>query len=239
MRIGLISDIHGNLVALDTVLVEIYRAGVDQIICLGDLAVMGPQPGDVIDRIRSRGINTILGNTDAWLVPDLEIPVEPPTSEPAVALTKWTAGHLSDDQINFLRQLPIRINIAPAPGISCIHATPDSLDDITHASAPIGGGESAHLWCCGHTHIQAMWRAEQHIWVNPGSVGLPGIGPDAPGLPRNRNVNWAEFAIVDVGADGRTEVSLRRIPLDMESVLQAAETARMPHQDWWRALWVT
>jgi predicted phosphodiesterase len=238
MRYGLISDIHGNLIALDTVMGEIFGAGVDRIICLGDLAVMGPQPAEVIDRIRSLRIISILGNTDAWLVPEINVPVEPPTTQAAIDLTRWTAERLSAEHLDYLRTRLTSISIESLPGMSCIHATPNSLDDITHASAPIRGGESAHLWFCGHTHIQAMWRAEQHIWVNPGSVGLPGIGPDAPVLPRNRNVNWAEFAIVDVDA-GRTEVSLRRIPLDLERVLEAAETARMPHQDWWRALWAT
>jgi predicted phosphodiesterase len=238
MRYGLISDIHGNLVALDAVLAEIDTAGVDQVICLGDLAVMGPQPAEVIDRIRSRGVEAILGNTDAWLLPESTLPVEPPTSGPAIDLTAWTAEHLTAEQFDFLRNLPVDIAIANPTGISCVHATPNSLDDITHPSAPLGGGESSRVWFCGHTHIQAMWRTDQHRWINPGSVGLPGIGPDAPGLPRNRGVSWAEIAIVDVGRD-RTDVSLRRVPLDMDRVLGAAETARMPHQDWWRSLWTT
>ena len=104
----------------------------------------------------------------------------------------------------------------------CFHATPDSLDDITHAGKPARVGEwSGNAWmACGHTHIQAMWRVGDQIWLNPGSVGLPGIGPGASGLPVNRDVSWAEYAVVEVGRYGTT-VTLRRIELDIEAMWSA------------------
>ncbi len=68
MRIGLISDIHGNLLALEVVLQELAQEQVDQIICLGDVGALGPQPRQVIERLRYLHCPVILGNTDAWLL---------------------------------------------------------------------------------------------------------------------------------------------------------------------------
>ena len=59
MKLAIISDVHGNLIALDTVLAELEADRVDQILCLGDLAVLGPQPNEVIARIREREITTV------------------------------------------------------------------------------------------------------------------------------------------------------------------------------------
>src|SRR5687768_18537155 len=68
MRIAIISDIHGNCVALDAVLNDINRTDVDQIICLGDAVQGGPQPAAVAARLRELGCPVVLGNADAWLL---------------------------------------------------------------------------------------------------------------------------------------------------------------------------
>jgi len=240
MRIALIADIHGNLVALDAVLAELDRAGVDQILCLGDLAVLGPQPGEVIDRIRGRGIRTVCGNTDAWLVPDHPLPADQPDTDVSVELTSWTVSRLNATQLEYLRNLALTISLPvdESRSLLCFHATPHSLDDITHAGAPAGAGEwTESQWMgCGHTHIQAIWRVDQQIWINPGSVGLPGVGPGASGLPLNRDVSWAEFAVFDSG-EGRTAMTLYRVELDLEEMRAAVQATDMPHQDWWRNCW--
>jgi predicted phosphodiesterase len=240
MRIGLISDIHGNLVALDAVLAELDLAAVDQIICLGDLAVLGPEPAGVINRIGERGIATVRGNVDDWLAPSEGTAAEPPESAQSIDLTAWTRGQLEPSQIDVLRRLPMTIGL-PIDGdrsLLCFHALPDSVDDITHADKPAQVGEWAShtMMACGHTHIQSMWRVGDQIWLNPGSVGLPGVGPGTPDLPRNRDVTWTEFAIVEINRH-ETSVDLRRLELDIGAVWAAARATDMPHQDWWLNLW--
>jgi 3',5'-cyclic AMP phosphodiesterase CpdA len=64
MRVALIADIHGNALALDTVLAELSRDHVDQIVCLGDVVEGGPQPREILDRIRALGCPIVMGNTD-------------------------------------------------------------------------------------------------------------------------------------------------------------------------------
>src|SRR4051812_39023506 len=102
MRIGLIADIHGNLTALDTVLSDISRANVDQLVCLGDLAVLGPNPKGVIARLRAIDCPCVIGNTDAWLLPDPPYPAEPATTTPVADLTRWCADQLSTSEISYL-----------------------------------------------------------------------------------------------------------------------------------------
>ncbi len=68
MRIALISDIHANEVALGAVLDDIERTGVDRVVCLGDVATLGPRPESVLDRIRQMDCPCIMGNHDAFLL---------------------------------------------------------------------------------------------------------------------------------------------------------------------------
>lgn len=239
MRIGLIADIHGNLTALDIVLSQLDAGQVDHVVCLGDLAVLGPQPNEVISRVRRRQIPTVCGNTDAWLVRDHPIPAKPPDSPETVALTEWAARQVDEVNRAFLAQLPLSCAMPLALGrdILCFHATPDSVDDIIAQRRPDGGGEQLRpVLAGGHTHIQEVRRLDDKIYINPGSVGLPGVGPDGPGIPVNRNVSWAEFAVIDDGM-GRTDISLRRIPLDINQMWLEVQRSGMPHADWWRSRW--
>src|SRR6266545_4455606 len=70
-QLALISDIHGNGVALDTVLADLARHDVEQIVCLGDVAAGGPQPNEVIARLRELGCQAVRGNADGWLLDGL------------------------------------------------------------------------------------------------------------------------------------------------------------------------
>ena len=65
MRIGLISDIHGNLFALEAVLAELARERLDDLVCLGDVAALGPEPVGVLARLRTAQCSVVMGNTDA------------------------------------------------------------------------------------------------------------------------------------------------------------------------------
>ena len=67
-KIAIISDIHGNLPALEAALAEIAAEGIERIICLGDVATLGPQPRAVIARLRALGCPVVMGNTDAILL---------------------------------------------------------------------------------------------------------------------------------------------------------------------------
>ncbi len=68
IRVAILSDIHGNCVALDKALDDLRRDAVVQMVCLGDAIQGGPQPAKVVDRLRELGCPAVMGNADAWLL---------------------------------------------------------------------------------------------------------------------------------------------------------------------------
>lgn len=84
-----------------------------------------------------------------------------------------------------------------------------------------------------HTHIQMMRRHEGVRVINTGSIGLPGIGAVTP---YNRDVRWAEYAVLD--ADGEyTAITFHRTPLDVAAMIRVAHASEMPESDWRASLW--
>lgn len=239
MRIGLIADIHGNHVALRRVLDELARESVDLILCAGDVAGLGPAPAACIRTLRDAGIATVRGNVDRWMVDG----IDPGTSTPVAALTTWAIDQLDAGEHAWLRSLPTTHRIdTPAGPLTLVHSTPND-DSVTVAA--VTTQHSLDAWFAdvpdgivvgGHTHVQLQRQTMRHLLLNPGSVGLPGTGPGTPDLPQHTSVRWAEYAVLDISTDHHS-ISFRRVPLDLPSVLAAAEAVAMPHLDWWRSRW--
>jgi predicted phosphodiesterase len=239
MRIGLIADIHGNLIALETVLAELAREPLDQLVCLGDVAALGPQPGEALARLRALGCPVVIGNTDAWLL-------APPSAIDGDrfdrAITQWTIAQLTDDDRAHIATFPSTIELALRDGqtLLCFHGSPRSYDDVIVPTTPddelremMGDNTQATILAGGHTHLQMLRRhGDAHI-VNVGSVGLAGVGAAAE---KNHHVRWAEYAVVDLDKD-RLDISLRRTPLDVEQMVAVARASGMPEVEWWAGLW--
>lgn len=245
MRIGLITDIHGNLVALEAVLSDMAERSVDRIVCLGDVAVLGPEPAGVVHRLREIGCLNVLGNTDAWLLgPNA---VEPSASDGEVgrALTAWTRDQLADDALTWLgASSPIlRVDLGAAGTMCCGHGSPRSHEEVISALTPdaelatMFDGSPCDVYAGGHTHIRLLRQTTDRLLLNPGSVGLAGVGPGTPGLPVNTSVRWADYAIVDTG-NGVIGIESRRVVLDVEHMVTVARRSGMPHVDWWAGRWV-
>ncbi|HEX9441554.1 MAG TPA: metallophosphoesterase, partial [Roseiflexaceae bacterium] len=96
MRIAIISDIHGNCFALDTVLGDLRRDAIDQVVCLGDAIQGGAQPAETVARLRDLGCPVVMGNADAWLLTGEETGAEAPASERLKAIREWSLAQLSD-----------------------------------------------------------------------------------------------------------------------------------------------
>jgi putative phosphoesterase len=232
-RLALISDIHGNGAALDAVLTDATGDRVDEIICLGDIAAGGPQPGEVVRRLRDVGCLAIRGNGESWLLDDLP----PGTSDETRRLAevvRWARDELTVADLGYLAALPTTLT-ADVGGLTlfCFHGSPrsdverllatTSDEELTEALA---NAPEARVLAGGHTHLQLLRSWGDRLLVNPGSVGLPlgSLLAARPPLPA-----WAEYAIIEV-AEGHTEVAFRRVSVNV-SVL-AARTAAMPHDSW-------
>jgi predicted phosphodiesterase len=245
MRAAIISDIHGNRVALETVLQDCERQKVDVIACLGDVAAIGPDPGGCIDLLARNEIVTIQGNVDAWLTD----PDHTGSSDPLLReMTAWTQTQLSAEQLIWLSDLAPGAIGELFPGRKQVlsHGSPRSCDDVVAPNTPDAQLEQmygAHksepgldLAFGGHTHIPMLRRWGEVTLINPGSVGLPGVGPGAPGLAVNVAPTWGEYAILESDVAGQQfEVRFRRIALPMDKMLLAA--SHMHGFDWWRSRW--
>lgn len=186
MRIAILSDIHGNAVALEAVLADVTRRGpFDQIIVAGDLVWSGPRPREVVDQLLALRAAIIRGNTDAFF--DATPGETPEGKEPsrfAIHLG-WMAEQLGPERIAYLRSLPFSHRVLPAPGqeLLVVHANPRDLDQPILSRAPDGTLDELLLedgrepsWRClafGHVHtpFQRVWRGR--LLVNVASVGLP------------------------------------------------------------------
>ena len=238
MRVGLIADIHGNLVALEMVLAELTEERIDRLVCLGDVAALGPRPAEVVARLRQLDCPTVLGNTDAWLLGDVA-----PDADNA-ALNDWAVARLNDADRRYLRACPMTWELAldAATTLLCCHGSPRSYDEVIAAGTSpaelvaLLDGRRPSLLAAGHTHRQLVRRDGELLFINPGSVGLPGVGPRHPLLELNRDVAWAEYAVLEAAA-GRLRVELRRVPLDLDRMFADARASGMPDPAWWIDRW--
>lgn len=235
MRIGLISDIHGNLLALRAVLADLESAGVEEIVCLGDLASLGPCPRRTLALLRERDIACVQGNHDAFLLePAL---AEQYNSQPMIAqATLWCRQRLGRDDLDFLAGLPasLQLPLGAAGGLLLFHGSPGSnQDDILAATPPedldaMLGGREAQVFAGGHTHIQMLRQHKGRLMVNPGSVGIPFLEYAQGGRPRI--LPHAEYAVISAGGGG-VAVSLRRLALDKAALRRQVEASDLPLRD--------
>jgi putative phosphoesterase len=239
MKIAAISDIHGNLGALDAVLADIGRRGVDLIVNLGDI-LSGPLlPRETADRLMALGFPTIRGNHERQLL--------------AVDLDgmgqsdRHAAETITMSQREWLAALPATLPVAD--DVFLCHATPVSdvecfLEDIRNGElipAPLAEIEERAKTCdaalifCGHTHIPRVSHLTTgQVIVNPGSVGIQAYEGHHP-IPHTVEVGspHARYAIAERGASGWI-VDLIAIPYDWDTAARIAEGNGRP--EWARAL---
>jgi predicted phosphodiesterase len=242
MRIAIIADIHGNLVAFNTILDDIAREGVDRIVCLGDVAAFGPQPQEVVARLRELDCPVVMGDADTTLL----TPEPPATNElfrNLQVIDAWALARLSPTDREYIAAFEPTVSIAldSDATLLCYHGSPQSFKDPIRATtgddelARLLAGFDAQIYVGGHTHVQLLRRFGMSLVLNPGSVGLAYDRTPSPGV-NVRNPPWGEYALLTV-ADGHLGVDLRRVPFDVAALLHAAHENEMPHADWWCAEW--
>jgi len=241
MRIGLISDIHGNLLALEAVLEALEEERIDQIICLGDVAV-GPFAGETAKRIRQLGCPTIRGNWDDWMAGG-----EPPCRGGEVCrmlleMGSFWSAQLDADDLAFLAGLQETLELELGDGRNAVifHGSPRSFNEPILGGTPTEelehmlGPLEAPIMIAGHTHVQMVRRLPFSVLVNPGSVGLP--FREWP-VATARVCRWAEFAVLDYDTEGTLEIQLRRTPYDVDAFIRYTLESGVPHAEWWTSSW--
>ncbi len=239
MRVALVSDQHGNGVAFDAVVQDIAREDFDEIICLGDVAQGGPQPVDVVDRLRELGWRCVFGNSDEFLL-TLSFGNEAIT-ERVLEVGEWSRAQLGADRLAFLGSFPRTLELdLDGRRLVCCHATPTSIEDVILPDAPreriaeaLG---DADVVACGHVHLQWMRRIDRRLWLSVGSAGL--VWEHKEPQDERPFDPWAEYAAL-TAANGRLSVDFRRVPFDVERLLAACRSGDMPHAEWYAAQWKT
>jgi putative phosphoesterase len=202
VRIAVLNDIHGNLPALETVLAEIDRDPVDAIVCGGDI-VLGAQPAECLELMRSRSAHFVRGNCERSVL------------ERDDETAAWCHDRLDDDARAILAELPTTVSL---DGVLFCHGSPRSDEEILTAATPDDvvaealEGVAEETVVGGHTHHQFDRRVGRHRLVNAGSVGLPYEGDAA-----------AFWALV---ADG--DVELRRTPYDVAAAVERLRATGYP-----------
>ncbi len=216
MRIAGLFDIHGNLPALESVLSDVERAGVDLVVAGGDVA-SGPMPSETLDRLLELGsrVRFVRGNCERDLVDAYEnwaagLQPEAATTAPEEDMNTWAAPRLSVRHRELLATFPTSVTLA-VEGLGDVmfcHATPRSDNEIITiaTSDPLLEqalvGATASVIVAGHTHVQMDRSVNGKRFVNAGSVGMP--YEDAPGA------YWALLG---------PDVSLRRTSYDYTSAV--------------------
>jgi len=194
-RCALIADIHGNLPALEAVLDDIERRGVDAVYHLGDLVGYAPWPDEVVARLAGAGIAGVAGNYDSTVAADAphcgcraESPEQEALSHESYS---WTLARVTEETRSRLRALPFRIDLRPGgghhsgPTLRLVHGAPtlntlywdaSRSDDFARKMAGKMGAIEGDTIAFGHTHVPWMRDVDGILFVNAGSVGRPKDG---------------------------------------------------------------
>ncbi len=239
MRIAILSDIHGNIAALDAVLADVEGRGVDAIVNLGDI-LSGPLfPCETADRLMALDLPTIRGNHERQLLTQRRAHMG--------ASDRYTDAVLQPRHRDWIASLPDSLWLAD--DVLMVHGAPgddlcywlETLDPTGLRPATVeevearAGGVVAPLILCGHTHIPRIHhRPGGGLIVNPGSVGLPAYADDHP-FPHKVETGspHARYALAERTADG-----WRAEPVAIRYDWEAAARAAQAHgrADWAAAL---
>jgi putative phosphoesterase len=227
MRLAIISDIHGNLTALEAVVADIDRQSPDLVLHGGDLALIGPRPAEVIDRLRELEWPGVLGNTDQALF-DASVQDEQERRAPGLvdwlrvlfgSLTPWARERIGGERAGWLRALPTETR---RDALLLLHAAPGDLwrapmpDASDSELLDTYGGLDADIVVYGHIHRPYVRSLPAVTVANSGSVGLTYDGD-----PR------ASYLLLEDGVP-----SIRRVDYDMERACDDARDAEFPLGGW-------
>jgi len=231
MRYGIVSDIHGNLEALESVLADLEKRQVDSILCLGDLIGYGPNPNECVDLIKDRAEVVLAGNHDYAPLDKLDLSYFNPWARSAI---EWTKERLSASSVEFLLALPLKKEIY---GVTLVHSTPLQPEEwnyiITIGDAQKNFPQFDNQVCfIGHSHVPIVIVMDSEedcrvIQDNPLQIqdGLRYIiNVGSVGQPRDLNP-LAAFGIYD---DSEQRYELFRVEYDIGKTQKKIRESLLP-----------
>jgi predicted phosphodiesterase len=230
MRIAVLADAHGNLLALQAVLADLRKASPDLVVNLGDM-VTGPfEPAGSADLQMALGCPTVAGNHER----DLREGNEESSS------VAFARPFLSKSHLQWIEGLPKSLSLAEGEIFAC-HGSPAGgdldylLDDVSSGRAVLAPEDAilprlsgigpASLVLCGHTHMPRVVQVGGVLVVNPGSIGMPAYTDDGA-VPYiiETDTPHARYAVITRGPGNTWSVELRAVVYDWHRAAQQATT---------------
>ncbi|MDF2067582.1 metallophosphoesterase family protein [Bacillus sp. Cr_A10] len=235
MKLAIITDVHGNEMALKEVLKEIDLNGdIEEIWCLGDMIAMGPETNEVLDLLFARNdVRMITGNHDEAILSLLAGEGHPESYKHTREHHEWIANQLSSYHIEKLNQLP-RIIEKEINGIKVIgihyhiefnkqhaHIKDDPFYSILEPNLEnmekMYENYPADIICFGHHHPEHFFQNERQIYLNPGALGVS-------------KGNIAPYAIIDF-SDSKPTVRIHKATYDKEAFITKFKTLKVPQRE--------
>jgi putative phosphoesterase len=225
--VAVITDIHGNLPALEAALTRIDELGIEGVLCGGDLVGYGPHPNEVVALIAERRIPTIYGNYDYAIARNLDdcgcAYITPHDRELGQRSVEWTLEHTDQASKDWMRELPFDLRLQLGRhGIHLVHGSPRKVNEYLFEEKPaslyerLAKTETDDVLAFGHTHKPWVHTFGGVLFINCGSVGKPKDGD-----PRG------SFAILRAATDG-VDVTIERVDYDAEAVAREVAAAGLP-----------
>jgi|SRR5579883_2026192 predicted phosphodiesterase len=225
MRIAVISDIHGNQLALEAVLQDLERQPrCDQLVIAGDLCLNGPRPREVLQIVRGLRCPVIQGNVDLETVTQA-----PEKGEKKRNTVSWTREEIGQEGVRYLAGLPFsyRVNNPGGRDLLIVHANPLNLEDALFPNADDeileklleGLDERVGALAFGHLHIAYTRRWRGLLLADVASCGVP----------RDEDLR-AAYGIL-TWQDGQWDAEIRRVPYDVQAVVKQIKSCGMPNAE--------
>lgn len=194
MKLGIISDVHGNIKALEVVLKELEKYNIDKIICLGDLIGGAARSEEVIQRIiklRNKCI-CVRGNREKYIIegmPSIVHDEKVKISQEQIERNEWIKNHLSEKSIEYINNLPKEKYLYIGENcIYCVHYPMEKNGDFKkhikianlNENEKMFDDVNANIFLYGHTHESIYNKGKNRVYINPGALGCPGKTNNAP-----------------------------------------------------------
>lgn len=222
MRIAILSDVHGNLYALKSVLKDIKNKNVDSIVCLGDLVGYGPFPNEVIKVIQGEDILNIIGNYDSAVVWNDIKYIQDNEMNKNFALP-WSVNEVTEGNNKYLKRLPDDIvMVDKGKVIKFVHGSNRAVNEYLKENSKEAEESinefKGNILVCGHTHIPYVKIYDNKMLINAGSIGKPKNGKPV-----------STYCILEVEED-KQNVEFVEVEYDYEKMAKAMEERGFPKE---------
>jgi predicted phosphodiesterase len=225
VRIAALSDVHGNLRALQAVFADIDKQGqFDFVIACGDHVFKGPFPTETLQLLDERCDAMLTGNTDAYLTGEIDLTARLRPDHWKLRLLHWTRDRLGEAGIRRLRGLSFEADCTPKPGrrIQFVHANPYDLEEALppdapeSAIAPLCRNVEADILAFGHVHIPYVRKHQKLTLCDVASAGNPKDGDVRPA--------WSAITY----ENNKWRIEQRRVKYDAQAAARDHSQSGMP-----------